>query len=294
MRTAITAGRNTTIEFDVLDMAPASAVAMSFPGGRHDAPCRNRGHQKRDQHVVAGQREAEKTPLHFIAADHLDGVETLQQAAGAAEIPDRPCAFGRPLPKPPFDAGVIGPEPGIAERGEREDGEAEIEHRARRVFRRGQRNKHAERDRQIVGVALLEAERTGADIQHQLKEPRARQRRRGNDRDRQRCSEHGVGIAARMRPVCGGVKRHIGLLEHDPEKWEPVFRKGNARKKSGEERPILLALGCRGRYDHCGVSYSVDAMVQALHGGTVVSALRTVQPERRGLAIPLQLARYAG
>src|ERR1700716_2958824 len=127
MRTAITAGRNTAIEFDVLDMAPASAGAMSFPGGTPDAPCRNRGHQKRDQHVVTGEREAEKTPLHFIAADHLDGIETLQQVAGAAEIPDRACAFSRPLPKTPFDAGVIGTEPGIAERGEREDREARIE-----------------------------------------------------------------------------------------------------------------------------------------------------------------------
>jgi hypothetical protein len=51
------------------------------------------------------------------------------------------------------------------------------------------------------------------------------------------------------------------------------------KQKGGEERPILLALGCRGRCDHCGVSYAVDVRVQALHGGT--AALRTVQPERR-------------
>src|SRR5258706_14284174 len=62
-----------------------------------DSPRRDRGHQQRDQHVVAGQRQAEKAPLHFVAADHLHGVEALQQIAGAAEISDRPGAFGRPL-----------------------------------------------------------------------------------------------------------------------------------------------------------------------------------------------------
>ena len=78
--------------------------------------------RQRDQHVVAGERQAEKAPLHFVAADHLHGVEPLQQIAGAAEISDRAGAIGRPLPKAPFDAGVIGAEPGIAERGQRENG----------------------------------------------------------------------------------------------------------------------------------------------------------------------------
>ena len=67
----------------------------------------------------------------------------------------------------------------------------------------------AERDRQIIGVALLEAERTGADIQHQLEEPGARQRRRRDGGDRQRRRERGIGAqGAGMRRICGGIERH--------------------------------------------------------------------------------------
>src|SRR6476659_5602829 len=77
------------------------------PLRRNDAPHRDRRHRQRDQHVVAGEREAEEAPLHLIAADHLFGVEALQQAAGAAEIDDRTRAIGRALPELPFDAGVI-------------------------------------------------------------------------------------------------------------------------------------------------------------------------------------------
>src|SRR5881396_2803549 len=43
------------------------------------------------------------------------------------------------------------------------------------------RDEKTEREGQIIGIALFEAERTGADIQHQLEEPGARQRRRRND-----------------------------------------------------------------------------------------------------------------
>src|SRR6202022_4070026 len=111
-----------------------------------DSPRRNRGHQQRDQHIVAGQRQAEKAPLHFVAADHFYRVEALQQVSGAAEIADRAGAVGRPLPKMPFDAGVIGAEPGIAECGGCENCEARDQHRARGIPRRGERHQRAERD----------------------------------------------------------------------------------------------------------------------------------------------------
>jgi hypothetical protein len=32
--------------------------------------------------------------------------------------------------------------------------------------------------------------------------------------------------------VCNGVKIGSGQLEHDPEKWKPVFRKDHAPPKS--------------------------------------------------------------
>ena len=192
-----------------------------------DAPGRDRGHQERDQHIVAGQRQAEKPPLHLVAAHHLHGVETLQQVAGAAEIADRAGAFGRPLPEPPFDAGVIGGEPGIAERRQREDGEARSERGARRIPRRGERDQRAKRDHQIIGIALLEAERTGADIQHQLEEPRPRQRRGRDRRDRERRRQRRVAVAARMRGVCDGVRRHDHLL------CESVLTRGPAAVEAG-------------------------------------------------------------
>src|SRR5438445_271405 len=163
-RTAIMADRNTTIDIDVPGMALASVRAMSAPRGTQDAPSRDRGHQQRDQEIVAGQRQAEEAPLHFVAADYPHGVETLQQIAGAAEISNGAGAIGRPLPKTPFDAGVIGPQPGTGEAGSGENGEAGIKHRARRASRRGKRRQDAERHRQVIGVALLEAERTGTDV----------------------------------------------------------------------------------------------------------------------------------
>ena len=66
------------------------------PPGRDEAPRRDRGHQQRDQHVVAGERQAEESPLHLVAADHFHRIEPLQEIAGAAEIADRAGAFGRP------------------------------------------------------------------------------------------------------------------------------------------------------------------------------------------------------
>src|SRR5205814_10609279 len=101
-RTAIMADRNTTIDIDVPGMALATVRAMSAPRGTRDAPSRDRGHQQRDQEIVAGQRQAEEAPLHFVAANHPHGVETLQQIAGAAEISNGAGAVGRPLPKTPF------------------------------------------------------------------------------------------------------------------------------------------------------------------------------------------------
>src|SRR6266404_6541853 len=129
MRTGIMADRNRTIDvWRSRYGALASVRTMSLPGGAPDAPYRDRGHQQRDQRVVAGQRQAEEAPLHVVAADHLHGVEALQQVAGAAEISDRAGAIGRALPEFPFDAGMIGAEPGVAERGQRQDRKAGQQH----------------------------------------------------------------------------------------------------------------------------------------------------------------------
>ena len=106
---------------------------------------------------------------------------------------------------------MIGAEHGVAECRGSKKRKARDQHPARRIPCRGERDQRAERDRQVIGVALLEAERTGADIQHQLKEPRARQRRRRNDRDCQRRGQRGVAGVGRMRGAGGGVNCHVGL-----------------------------------------------------------------------------------
>jgi membrane AbrB-like protein len=160
---------------------PQEGLAPRCPG---HAPRRNRGHQQRDQHIVTGERQAEEAPLHLVATHDFDLVEALQKAAGAAEISDRPGAIGRSLPKPPFDAGVISTERGVDERRQRQDRKARQQKRPRRALRRCERKERRERHGKIIGVALLEAEWTGQDFQHQLEEPGARQGRCRNDRDR--------------------------------------------------------------------------------------------------------------
>src|SRR5438105_3354549 len=86
-----------------------------------------------------------------------------QAFARAAEVSNGAGAVGRPLSEPPCGAGVKGPQPGTGEGGSGENDEAGIKHRARRASRRGKRRQGAERHRQVIGVALLEAERTGTD-----------------------------------------------------------------------------------------------------------------------------------
>src|SRR6185312_1374072 len=97
-----------------------TSIALGGPG---NAPGRDRGHQGRDQGVVAGERNTKEAPLHHVAGDDLHLVELIEQVAGLAEIDQRSGAIGRPLPELPFDAGVIAAEDGIAGGGQRDDDE---------------------------------------------------------------------------------------------------------------------------------------------------------------------------
>src|SRR6185503_6348612 len=60
------------------------------------APQRGERETERDQHVPAGEREAEEAPGRLVAADQTDAVEALQQILRRPEIIDRPAAFRRP------------------------------------------------------------------------------------------------------------------------------------------------------------------------------------------------------
>ncbi|KIU00739.1 hypothetical protein QU38_02780, partial [Staphylococcus aureus] len=67
----------------------------------------------------------------------------------------------------------------------------------------------AERDREIIGIALLEAERTEHDLQHQLEEPGAGQRRRSDHGNRQGRGQRRIAGGGSMRRM-GGGGRHGG------------------------------------------------------------------------------------
>ena len=134
----------------------------------------------------------------------MTAVEALQQRAGAAEIDDGAGAIGRALPEFPLDAGVIAAEPGIGERSQQKHRKPGQQHLPWRPARGGKRHHEGERQGQIIGVALFEAERTGPDIQHELEEPGARQRRSRHGRNRQRRNGRRIGGKARGRGMGGG------------------------------------------------------------------------------------------
>ncbi|MGY4433252.1 hypothetical protein ACVWWO_005729 [Bradyrhizobium sp. F1.13.1] len=168
--------------------------------------------RERDQHVVAGQRETEEAPLHLVAANHLHGVEPRQQVGGAAEIDDGTGAVGRSLPKAPFDAGMIGAEPGIGEARQHKDRKARDQQRPRRTAPRRECDEQAEGDREVIGVALLQAERTGHDPEHQLEEPGARDRGGRNQGHSERGSQSRAGGRRFECRYCGTLGRHGSLF----------------------------------------------------------------------------------
>ena len=84
-----------------------------------------------------------------------------------------------------------------------------------------------QRHREIIGIALLQAERARPDVEHELEEPGARERRRRDDRNRQRRKRRGIGGDALLRRM-GRGERHFPLLV------------------SGYCRGIAWAFSCRG------------------------------------------------
>src|SRR5262245_17600800 len=101
---------------------PPTTVALVFLSRRRsglprapEAPERHRGEAERDQHIVAGEREAEETPRRLVAAHQRGGLHLLEQAAGGAEARDLAGAVRRASPPLPLDAGVIDAEPGVPE-----------------------------------------------------------------------------------------------------------------------------------------------------------------------------------
>ena len=77
----------------------------------------DRRQSERDQNIVAGERNAKKTPGRFIAADDADRLQLIEQRAFAGEIGHRPRTIGGSGPKAPLDAGVVSAERGAHQHG---------------------------------------------------------------------------------------------------------------------------------------------------------------------------------
>src|SRR4051812_12724900 len=88
-------------------------VPHRLPVPGPEAPGRNAGQGERDQRVVASERKAEEAPGGLVAAHHAHAVELLEQVAARRIEGAR--TFLRARPPLPFDARVIGREPGIPE-----------------------------------------------------------------------------------------------------------------------------------------------------------------------------------
>jgi hypothetical protein len=182
------------------------------------------------------------------------------------------------LPKTPFDAGVISAKHGIAERDRHEKGEAGNQHPAPGILCRGDRGQRAERNREIIGVALLEAERTGTDIKHQLKEPRARQRCHRNGRDRQRRRQRRMAGLACIGGARGGVECHVDLL------YKPSYP---ARPMLSRRTAITL---------ECLLGVFLGVFWSTGEAGWTIGILHVDKERTRGLtgrARPLYSARFA-
>src|SRR5262249_26758354 len=150
------------------------------PGG-------NGGERERDECVVAGKRQAKKAPGGLVAAHHADRLQPFQEAARGGKIIERTRAFLRARPPLPFDAGMIDAEAGVVEHAERDRDERGEEHLARGADVIAEQHHHRERNREVIGIALLEAERTWLEAEGVLEEPGAENGRGAGNRD---CNRH--------------------------------------------------------------------------------------------------------
>src|SRR5215469_11079697 len=156
-------------------------------------PRRNRCEHERDERVVARKRETEEAPGGLIAAHHVESLELAQQPARRAEITERARAFLRACPPFPFDAGMIDAEAGVPEHAQRDGDERGEQHLARGADVIADEHHDRERDREVIGVALLEAERAWLQAEPVLQDQGAQDGRGADRRDRDRRRRHRPG-----------------------------------------------------------------------------------------------------
>src|SRR5262249_4964226 len=82
-----------------------------------------------------------------------------------------------------FDAGMIDAEAGVIKHAERDRDERGEEHLARGADMIAEQHHHRERNSEVIGVALLEAERAWLEAEGVLEEPGAENGRGASNRD---------------------------------------------------------------------------------------------------------------
>jgi hypothetical protein len=149
--------------------------------------------RERNERVVASKRETEEAPGGIVAAHHIERLELVAEPARRTEIAERARAFLRAGPPFPFDAGMIDAEPGVPEHAERDGDERCEQHLARGADLIADEHHERERDREVIGVALLEAERTRLQAETVLQDQGAQDGHGADRRDRNRRRRHRPG-----------------------------------------------------------------------------------------------------
>ena len=181
----------------------------------HHMKCTSQCHyrqRRRNQRVVAGQRNSEEAPRSLVATHHHNILQPVQQPARGAERRGAG-AFGGSLPPLPFDARMENTEIDAPQHQTGECDQSADDERARRATPCGKRDDQRQRNAGVVGHALLEAERTRPQLQHQFEEPCARDRRGAGNCNDQR-SRHGrIGAPeGRSHVIVARRSQHGGSL----------------------------------------------------------------------------------
>ena len=103
---------------------------------------------------------------------------------------------------------MVGTETGIPQHAERDHRQRREQHLAGSADGRSQQHHQRQRNREVIGVALLEAERTRRQFHHQLEEPGAQNGQEPQDRHRAR-GELNRLVPLHMVEGCGKVVHGI-------------------------------------------------------------------------------------
>ena len=74
-------------------------------GARRDqSKAGDHGEKERDQHIVTGKRQSEKTPRGLVTAHDMNAMQLVEQRSAATQIGERARTVGRAGPPMPFHA----------------------------------------------------------------------------------------------------------------------------------------------------------------------------------------------